>query len=80
MLTFPFIWIFGARTLATFEPPSLHLPQGSQYYVHPHLALLSMDAHMMDQGLISIIFVSTFHQQYLVLSIFEQQLLYNVWP
>lgn len=79
MLIFPFIRTFGTRTLAASKPPNLHIPQGSQYYVHPHLALLSMDAHMMDQGLISIIFVSNLPPILLGPFCFEQ-LLYNVWP
>ncbi len=38
-------------------PPYIH--QGSQHCFHPHLALLSMDEHMINQGLFQVTLVST---------------------
>jgi hypothetical protein len=38
-------------------PPYIH--EGSQHCFHPHLALLSMDKHVINQGMFRITFVST---------------------
>jgi len=38
-------------------PPYIH--QGSQHCFHPHLALLSMDEHMINQHLFQVTLVST---------------------